>query len=281
MVEYYYKRDVSAALDMTFNSHSHPHSHPPQMTTTRQNILITGASSGLGEGMAREYARMGRNLALCARRTDRLDALKAELEAAYPNIKIFIRALDVNNHDQVFEVFRAFQADLGTLDRVIVNAGMGKGASLGTGYFSANLQTAQTNFVAALAQCEAALEVFRAQNAGHLVTISSVAAMRGMPRAQTTYAATKAGLSVLTEGIQADLLNSPIKVSIMYPGYIRSEINAKVKNTPYIVDTETGCRALVKAIEREPMRAFVPGWPWGLVARAMKWLPLRWVQKLL
>ena len=251
------------------------------MTTTRYNILITGASSGLGEGMAREYARMGRNLALCARRTDRLDALKAELESAYPGIKIFVRALDVNHHDQVFEVFRAFRKDLGTLDRIIVNAGMGKGASLGTGYFHANLQTAQTNFVAALAQCEAALEMFRAQTAGHLVTISSVAAMRGMPRAQTTYAATKAGLSALTEGIRADLLNSPIKVSIMYPGYIRSEINAKVKSTPFMVDTETGCRALVKAIEREPVQAFVPGWPWGLMARAMKWLPLRWVQKLL
>ena len=175
----------------------------------RHNILITGASSGLGEGLAREYARLGRNLALCARRTDRLDALKAELEAAHPAIKIFVRALDVNNHEQVFEVFRAFQADLGTIDRIIVNAGMGKGASLGTGYFHANLQTAQTNFVAALAQCEAALEIFRAQNAGHLVTISSVAAMRGMPRAQTTYAATKAGLSALSEGIRADLLGSP------------------------------------------------------------------------
>ncbi len=247
----------------------------------RQNILITGASSGLGEGMAREYARMGRNLALCARRTDRLDALKAELETAYPGIKVFVRALDVNDHDRVFEVFRAFKADLGALDRIVVNAGMGKGASLGTGYFYANVQTAQTNFVAALAQCEAALEIFRAQNAGHLVTISSVSAMRGMPRAQTTYAATKAGLAALTEGIRADLLRSPIKVSTMYPGYIRSEINAKVKSTPYMVDTATGCRALVRAIEREPVQAFVPGWPWALMARAMKWLPLPWVMKLI
>ena len=253
----------------------------PHQMSIRQNILITGASSGLGEGMAREYARLGRNLALCARRTDRLDALKIDLEAANPAIKIFVRALDVNDHDQVFDVFRAFQADLGTIDRVIVNAGLGKGAPLGTGQFSANLQTAQTNFVAALAQCEAALEIFRAQNAGHLVAISSVAAMRGMPRAQTTYAATKAGLAALAEGIRAELLNSPIRVSILYPGYIRSEINAKLKNTPFMVDTETGCRALVKAIEREPVQAFVPGWPWAVVARAMKWLPLRWVQKLL
>ncbi|WP_339877679.1 SDR family oxidoreductase [Pseudidiomarina gelatinasegens] len=248
----------------------------------RKTILITGASSGLGEGMAREFAKHGRNLALCARRTERLDALKQELEQQYPNIEIRVKALDVNQHDDVFRVFKEFQAEFGTLDRVIVNAGMGKGASLGTGYFHANVQTAQTNFVAALAQCEAALEIFRAQNSGHLVTISSISALRGMPRAMTVYAATKAGLLALTEGIRADLIKSksPIKVSAILPGYIRSEINEKVKNTPFMIDTETGCRKLVKAIEKEPVQAYVPSWPWALIGFLMKRLPLKWVMKL-
>ncbi len=138
----------------------------------RQNILITGASSGLGKGMAIEFAKMGRNLALCARRMDNLEALKQELLTINPDIKVFIRSLDVNDHDQVFEVVKAFAEDLGNLDRVIVNAGMGKGASIGTGYFKANKQTAVTNFVSALAQCEAAMENFRRQKEGHLVTIS-------------------------------------------------------------------------------------------------------------
>jgi len=145
----------------------------------RKNILITGASSGLGEGMAREFAKLGRNLALCARRTERLETLKAELTAAHPQIRVIVRALDVTNYDQVFEVFRAFKADFGSLDRIVVNAGIGKGQPIGTGYFRANRQTAETNFVAALAQCEAAVEIFRAQNAGHLVTISSRSALRG------------------------------------------------------------------------------------------------------
>src|SRR6185312_3923246 len=218
----------------------------------RKNILITGASSGLGEGMAREYAKRGRNLALCARRVDRLEGLKSELLAAHPGITISLRSLDVNQHESVFEVFRAFKADLGTLDRIIVNAGIGKGQPLGTGYFWANKQTAETNFIAALAQCEAAVEIFRQQNAGHLVTISSMSALRGMRGNVTTYAATKAALATLSEGIRVDLLRTPIKVTTIYPGYIRSEINEKVKNTPFIVDTETGCRAMVAAIEREP-----------------------------
>jgi short-subunit dehydrogenase len=246
----------------------------------RKNILITGASSGLGAGMAREFARLGRNLALCARRTERLDALKTELEAAHSGIRVSVRALDVNDYDQVFEVFRAFRDELGSLDRVIVNAGMGKGASLGTGYFRANRQTAETNFVAALAQCEAALEIFRAQKSGHLVTIASVAAFRGMPRAQTVYAATKAGLAALTEGIRVDLRGSDIRVSTIYPGYIRSEINEKVKHTPFMVDTETGCRALVRAIEKEKAEACVPAWPWTLMGFLMRNLPLPLVARM-
>jgi len=246
----------------------------------RKTILITGASSGLGAGMAREYAKMGRDLALCARRVERLEELKAELMRSNPGIRVSVRPIDVNNYEQVFEGFRAFQQDLGSLDRIIVNAGMGKGQPIGTGYFYANRQTAETNFVAALAQCEAAVEILRKQNAGHLVTISSMSAMRGRPKNQTTYAATKAGLAALTEGIRADLINTPIKVSTIYPGYIRSEINAKVKNTPFIVDTETGCRALVKAIEKERPEAYVPEWPWAPIGFLMRHLPLRIVAKM-
>lgn len=250
------------------------------MAQRRQNILITGASSGLGEGMAREFAAMGRNLALCARRVDRLVELKAELEAKYPGVKVVVRSLDVNQHEQVFEVFRAFKQDLGQIDRVIVNAGLGKGQPIGKGRFDANLQTAQTNFIAALAQCEAAVEIFRAQNSGHLVSISSMSAMRGLPRNLTTYAATKAGLAALTEGIRADLLRTPIKVTTIYPGYIETELSSKSAKTPLMVDTASGCRALVAAIEREPAKACVPSWPWTLVGWYMRNAPLSWIAKM-
>ena len=170
----------------------------------RKNILVTGASSGLGRQMAREFAAKGSNLALCARRTDRLEELKAELvEARHPEITVLVRQLDVTDHAAVFDVVKAFRGDLGRLDRVVVNAGLGKGQPLGTGRFDANLQTAQTNFTGALAQVEAAMEVFREQNDGHLVVISSMSALRGMPRNLTTYAATKAGVALLAEGLRA------------------------------------------------------------------------------
>lgn len=248
--------------------------------STRSNILITGASSGLGEGMARRFAAAGRNLALCARRLENLEALKQELQAAHPNIRVAVRALDVNDYQRVFQVFGELRQELGGLDRIIVNAGIGKGQPLGTGYFHANRQTAETNFVAALAQCEAAMEIFRDQGQGHLVVISSMSALRGMRKNITTYAATKAGVAALAEGLRSEMLGTPIKVSTIYPGYIRSAINEKVKNAPFIVDLDTGCKALVKAIEKEPAKAYVPAWPWAPLGFAMKVLPLSLVRRM-
>ena len=246
----------------------------------RKNILITGASSGLGKGMAKEFAKQGCNLALCARRFELLEQLKSELEQVNPNITISIKVLDVNDHDQVFSVFNAFKEELNGLDRVIINAGMGKGASIGTGYFNANKQTAQTNFVAALAQAEAAMEIFRAQNYGHLVTISSISAVRGFRRAMTVYAATKAAITSLSEGIRIDVMHTPIKVSCVHPGFIRSEINEKVKTVPFIVDTETGCKALVKAINKEKANSFVPTWPWAFLHWVLRIAPLSTIRKM-
>ncbi|MEV6418002.1 SDR family oxidoreductase [Kribbella sp. NPDC051718] len=246
----------------------------------RRNILITGASSGLGEEMARQFAAKGHNLALTARREDRLKALQTELTTKHPELTILVHTLDVNDHDAVFETFRAVDAEL-TLDRIIVNAGIGKGAPLGTGRFDANLITAQTNFTAVLAQAEAAMELFRARNAGHLVFISSVAGVRGLSKSVTTYAATKAAVATLSEGLQLELLGKPIKVSTIAPGYIKSELNEHVARTPLIVDTVPGVRAMVAAIEAEKAKAFVPAWPWALMARVLKYAPLPLVKRMI
>ncbi len=246
----------------------------------RRNILITGASAGLGAEMARQFAAKGHNLALTARRTDRLGALRTELIERHPQLQVVVHTLDVTDHDQVFDVFRKTDAEL-PLDRIIVNAGLGKGAPLGTGRFDANRETALTNFVGALAQAEAAMELFRARNTGHLVFISSISALRGLPKTVTTYAATKAGLASLAEGLRIELLDKPITVSTIYPGYIRSEMNEHVSNTPLIVGTEAGVRAIVAAIEAEKAKAYVPRWPWSPLARVMRYAPLPLLKRMI
>jgi short-subunit dehydrogenase len=249
----------------------------------RKTILITGASSGLGAEMARQFAALGHDLALCARRIEKLDALKEEIAVAHPDRRVEIRTLDVNDDDQVFEVFRDFKKDFGTIDRVVINAGVGKGAPLGTGRYDANRETAMTNFVAALAQSEAAMEIFREQNAGHFVMISSMSAMRGLPKTMTTYAATKAGVAHLAEGLRNELYGKPIKVTVLYPGYIASEMNERVdpKKVKGMATTENGVKAMVDAIEKEKDSACVPPLPWAPMSVLMKHAPLPVLKRIM
>jgi short-subunit dehydrogenase len=240
---------------------------------TRQKILITGASSGLGAGMARAFAAKGRDLALCARRTDRLDELKAELSQQYPSIKIAVAALDVRDHEQVPKVFAELSDELDGIDRIVVNAGIGSGAPLGSGKLWANKKTIETNLVAALVQIETALEMFHKSGSGHLVLISSVLGNKGVPGVKAAYCASKAGLTSLGESLRAEYAKGPIKVSAIEPGYIESEMTAKSASTMLMVDNETGVKALVEAIEREPGRAVVPRWPWAPLVQLMRVLP--------
>lgn len=247
-----------------------------------KTVLITGASSGIGAGMARTFAKLGYNLAICARRTDRLQALKTEILADYPDIRVELAELDVSDYEAVFTTFKAFQQQFDSIDRIIVNAGVGEGRRVGTGRFHINQRTAEINFISALAQCEAAMEIFREQNAGHLVVISSMSAMRGMPKHLTVYAASKAGLAHLAEGIRAEMIadNLPIKITTIYPGYIRTEINEGAPKLPFEVDEATGSNALVAAIESGVEEACVPTLPWLVLGKAMKHLPLHLVNKL-
>ena len=178
-------------------------------------------------------------------------------------------------------MFREFHDELGHLDRIVVNAGLGKGQPLGMGRFDANRETAMTNFVGALAQTEAAAEIFRAQNSGHLVMVSSVSALRGMPGNITTYAATKAAVAHLAEGFRAEVMGTPIKVTVLYPGYIVSEMSATSSSTPLVASTEKGVRAMVEAIEKEKPGARVPAWPWVPIGFALEHLPLPVARRLM
>ncbi|MFE6864824.1 SDR family oxidoreductase [Nocardia sp. NPDC057668] len=240
---------------------------------TRRKILITGASSGLGAGMAREFARRGRDLALCARRIENLEELRAELLAANPGITVAVRALDVDDHAAIPKVFAELREELGGLDRVIVNAGIGKGARIGTGRADANLATATTNFVSALAQAEAAMSVFREQNAGHLVLISSVSAVRGLPGKKAAYSASKAALTALGEGLAIELRGTPLKVTTLQPGYIATDMADKAGDTKLLAPLDKGVNSMVTAIERESVRTSVPEWPWRVLASVIPLLP--------
>jgi short-subunit dehydrogenase len=116
--------------------------------------------------------------------------------------------------------------------------------------------------------------------------VSSMSALRGLPKTMTTYAATKAGVAHLAEGLRHELygtaLGKTVKVTVLYPGYIASEMNEHVRDrTPLMVSTEKGVKAMVEAIESEQADACVPRLPWALLAPVMRHAPLPVLKRLL
>ena len=151
----------------------------------RKNILITGASSGLGKGMARKFTKQGCNLALCTRRTDKLKILQTELKQQHPNVK-FLFAHWMSTIRMVFLKYSVLSDETsnGSLDRIIVN-GIGRGGSLGKGLAKPNRETAMTNFERHYPM-EAALEIFREQTMGIWCRFFHVR-FRGYPGAMNVY----------------------------------------------------------------------------------------------
>jgi short-subunit dehydrogenase len=248
---------------------------PATPPVRRQRILITGASAGLGAEMARRWARDGRDLALCARRLGELERLRDELLTTRPGITVSVHALDVDDHAAVDATFDEAVAALGGLDRVVANAGVARSGSLGLADAAGNRATARTNFLGVVHQAEAAVRIFRSAGAGHLAFISSMSALRGMSGPMSVYAATKAGVSALAEGLRSDLWDTPIRVSAVHPGYVSTSLASAFPQPLFMTDLPRATRAIVTAIERETPRAYVPAWPWAALALPMRLLPLR------
>lgn len=235
-------------------------------------ILITGASSGLGEEMARTYASRGNNLALCARRLDRLEALREELQREHPGVDVQVAALDVNDAGAVEKVFTDFAQHFGGLEIVIANAGIGNGGPIGMGAAAENRHVIETNVVGMINQIEPAVKMFRERGRGQLVMVSSFAAVRGMRKSMTAYSASKAAVAALAEGLRIE--NVPgLTVTTIYPGYIATEMTGSGRKKPFMVDTKTGVAATVQAIDARKKKAFVPWWPWAVLAKVFPILP--------
>ncbi|WP_216695266.1 SDR family oxidoreductase [Dietzia psychralcaliphila] len=245
--------------------------------------IVTGASSGLGAGMARELARRGHELALFARRADKLQSLADEVETE-SGVAVTAHSLDVTDHDAVFAQFRSVSQDRGGLARVVVNAGIGKGARVGTGRFAANRDTLATNVIAALAQIEAAMEIFYEQGHGQLVVMSSVTSGRGLPGPMNAYAAGKSAVTHIADGVRLDVAQrkSPIRITTLHPGYIDSEMQDRTGRRHRLqVDADTGARALVDAIERGRGSECVPRWPWTAYRLVVDHAPRRILTRIL
>lgn len=237
-----------------------------------KSILITGASSGLGEAMAREFARRGYRLALTARRVEKLEALQKELEKQSP--KVVVKALDVTQYDTVAPALEDIQQELGGLDIVVVNSGVGYDLPVGSDDFDKVRSTIDTNLTGAVATIDAAVRIFYRQGRGHLVGISSISAVRGLPGGGI-YSATKSALSRYLEALKIEGLKKNIAVTNLAPGYIDTEMNRSLSSRPFLIPVDKGARIMADKIERKASFSYIPVWPWCLIARLLRMTPAR------
>lgn len=237
-----------------------------------KTAFLTGASSGIGRALAAELAGRGYDLVLAARRSDSLEELKQEIAARLPQRRIVLRALDVTRYDEVQAAVAQAAAEPGGLDLVIANAGIGSTAPIGSGHFAADRAVIETNVLGAMATIDAAVALFRKQNRGQIVAISSVAAFRGLPGA-ASYSASKAAIAVYADAARAELHGTPVRVTTLFPGYIDTPINQNMKSRPFLIGVTHGARIIADLIERGVQTSTVPVLPWNLIGRLLKVLP--------
>ncbi|MGB0899867.1 MAG: SDR family oxidoreductase [Psychrobium sp.] len=244
-----------------------------------KSIVITGASSGIGEALAHEFASRGYNLALCARRTEKLEALRTELSSRHNNLKIITLALDVNELDSVPVVLNNIKAELGQIDIVVANAGITGVRRTGSGDLTKDKQVLQTNLFGAIATIDASVAIFREQGFGHIVGMSSFSAFRGIP-GSAAYSASKAALTNYLQAVGTELFRKKIKVTAIHPGFIKTEIDDNIDKFPFVISADKAAIAMANAIEKGKSDVVVPSWPWAVLRSVMPKLPESVVAKI-
>lgn len=210
-------------------------------------IIITGASSGLGEHLAYRYASQDNQLILLARRSEKLQQVAKRCRELGAEVETIVS--DVND----FESMNAIGSQMaqGAIDRVILNAGISVGHSGGVTPFEDFHRLFQTNFLSVHAFLEPIIPKMIEQKSGEIVFISSLASLIIMPTS-VAYSSSKRALNAYAEGLRYQLKPYGIEVMTILPGFIDSEMTQK--NTfkmPFLLTTEAGVSQIINAISKK------------------------------
>ena len=237
---------------------------------TPATVLVTGASSGIGRALVLEYARRGARVIAAARREAELASLCDEVKAA-GGLASFI-VCDVVDTEAATELVRKAERDLGSLDMVISNAGVGGSTHASRLDVASVARMIDVNVRGAIVPLVAAIPIMLGQKHGQLVGVSSLAGRRALPTA-AAYNASKAALSMFLETLRIDLDPSGILVTDVQPGFVATPITAANKfPMPFMWDAPKAARVIARRLERGPRIIAFP-LPLDLLTRVSKHLP--------
>jgi len=233
-----------------------------------ERVIITGASSGIGAALARQYAKRGAILGLIARRQAELDALAAELGGT-----VATYAVDVRDGPALAAGASDFMSRFGTPDVVIANAGVSAGNLT---HLDDDIETCQwildVNVMGIVKTFQPYLSSMLEERRGTLVGIASVAGIRGLPGAGA-YSASKAAAATYLESLRVELRGSGVSVVTIAPGYIATHMTAKNPyRMPFLLPADEAARRFVKAIDARVAYTVIP-WQMAIVAKVLRVLP--------
>jgi hypothetical protein len=238
------------------------------MAAPSLTVFLTGASSGIGAALAREYAARGATLGLVARRAAVINELVATLPGRH-----FVYAVDVTDKDALIAAARDFERDAGPVDVVIANAGISVGV-LTEHYvdLASFKQVFDTNVLAMAHTFHPFIAPMRERRRGTLVGIASVAGIRGLPGSEA-YCASKAATISYCESLRVELKRFGVRVVTIAPGFVRTPLTAKNPyRMPFLMEPPDFARVAADRIGSGTSYAVIP-WQMGLVAKLLRVLP--------
>lgn len=231
------------------------------MSWQDKTVMITGASSGIGRGLALELGRRGAKLGLVARRADLLDEIVAEVEAG--GSKALALPASVEDAGAMRAAAERLRTELGAIDVMIANAGVGTTSDAAELDASEVARIFGVNVIGAASSVAAVLPEMVKRGSGQIVAISSLAAYRGLPKS-ASYGASKAAVSAFFESLRLDLQPRGIYVTIIHPGFIKTPLTeGRQAQMPFLMELDDAVVKIVSAIEkRKKSYAF----PWQLAS---------------
>jgi len=246
------------------------------MTNPWKVALITGASSGIGWELAKEFARSGTAVGLLARRRELLESLAAEIRASGGTVAV--EAADVAERQATIRALQQLEQALGPCDLLVANAGVGAPTHLDPINTGDIKKMFEVNVLGVVYSIEAVLPGMLARQNGHLVAISSMAAYKGLP-GENGYSASKAAVNNLMEGFRIRLRPLGVQVTTVCPGFIATPMTARNKfKMPFLLSAPEAARRIVRALRRRPAVYNFP-WQMSLLMGLVQWLPdglIRW-----
>jgi len=243
------------------------------MDWSNKVVLVTGASSGIGRGLALELARRGAKLGLVARRNELLQEIAAEISSENKNtIDVLLLPADVNDADALRQAAQQLSLGFGRIDMLIANAGTGV-TNPADEFDAAQLSAViNVNVIGAANSVAAVLPEMILRASGHLVVISSLAAYRGLPKS-AAYCASKAAVSAMFESFRLDLEPRGIDVTIIHPGFIKTPLTAGRKaRLPWLMEVDLAVTKILRAIEKRKKSYAFP-WQLATIVRAGMIMP--------